>query len=414
MSAELAGQPWLTAPATAAVMDALEASGGKACARFVGGAVRNALLGCEVDDVDIATTLSPQEVIEALKAAGLRAIPTGLEHGTVTAISESQPFEITTLRRDVETDGRRAVVAFTEDWAEDARRRDFTLNALYADREGTVFDPVGAGLADARAGRIVFVGDARTRIAEDYLRILRFFRFHAWYGRGEADVEALEACAEMAPGMERLAAERISKELMKLLAAQSPRAALMMMATTGVLRQVAPAASNVMRLSKLVRVEAEAGAGPDALLRLAALLPDDEVEAVQTAQRLRLSNAQRARLAAALTTEPPIGGGMSQRDARRAIYEIGMQAFQDRVLLAWASDGPGEAGPWLALRKLAQDWTPPAFPLSGDDALAAGARPGPAVGEALRLVERWWVDGDFAADRAAALKALSMVVGGAS
>jgi poly(A) polymerase len=395
-------------------MDALEAAGGEACARFVGGAVRNAVLGVAIDDVDIATTLSPQAVIAALKTAGLRAIPTGVDHGTVTAISQSRPFEVTTLRKDVETDGRRAVVAFTQDWEEDARRRDFTLNALYADRAGVIFDPVGTGLADARAGRIVFVGDAETRIAEDYLRILRFFRFFAWYGRGEADVAALEACAKMAPGMARLAAERISKELLKLLAAPNPRAALMMMASTGVLAQTAPSASNVMRLAKLVRVEGEAGAAPDALLRLGALLPDDEVEAVRTAQRLRLSNAQRGRLAAALTTEPPIRRTTTSPEARRAIYEIGTQAFQDRVLLAWASDGPGETAPWLALRELARTWAPPAFPLTGDDALASGAAPGPAVGEALRLVERWWVDGDFTADRTAALRTLSAVVGGAA
>ena len=189
MTASVAGQPWLESQATQAVMRALEAAGGAGCARFVGGCVRNSLLGQPVDDIDIATRLRPEQTMAALKAAGLKAVPTGVEHGTVTGVSERRPYEITTLRRDVETDGRRAVVAFTEDWAEDAARRDFTLNALYADGEGRVFDPMGQGLSDLEARRIVFVGDAETRIREDYLRILRFFRFHAWYGRGEPDAD---------------------------------------------------------------------------------------------------------------------------------------------------------------------------------------------------------------------------------
>ena len=187
MSERLGPQPWMTAPATLAVMDALESRGGAGCARFVGGAVRNALLGQPVGDIDIAATLVPDQVIAALRAARLKAVPTGIEHGTVTAVADGRPYEITTLRRDVETDGRRAVVAFTTDWAQDAGRRDFTLNALYADRQGALLDPTGRGIADARAGRIVFVGEAKARVREDYLRILRFFRFHAWYGRGEPD-----------------------------------------------------------------------------------------------------------------------------------------------------------------------------------------------------------------------------------
>ncbi|RZJ27620.1 MAG: CCA tRNA nucleotidyltransferase, partial [Brevundimonas sp.] len=221
----LTGQDWLKSSATRAVLAALEASGGPDCARFVGGCVRNALMGRPIDDVDIATSLKPEDTEAAIRAAGLKAVPTGIAHGTVTAVSERQPFEITTLRRDVTTDGRNATVAFTDDWAEDAARRDFRLNALYADGEGQVFDPTGQGVADAAAGRIVFVGDPRTRIREDYLRILRFFRFFAWYGQGEPDVEGLEACRDLAPGISRLSAERVSKELMKLLAATDPRAA---------------------------------------------------------------------------------------------------------------------------------------------------------------------------------------------
>ena len=204
MSVSVKGQPWLESQATRAVMRALEAAGGAGCARFVGGCVRNSLLGQPVDDIDIATRLRPEQTMAALKAAGLKAVPTGVEHGTVTGVSERRPYEITTLRRDVETDGRRAVVAFTEDWAEDAARRDFRLNALYADAAGTVFDPTGGGLEDAAAGRIVFVGEAETRIREDYLRILRFFRFYAWYGRGEPDAGGLAACAALKGGMAQL------------------------------------------------------------------------------------------------------------------------------------------------------------------------------------------------------------------
>ena len=240
MSARIGPAPWMTAGETAAVLNALEAEGGPDCARFVGGCVRDALLGRPVSDVDIATTLPPDRVSRTLKAAGLRAVPTGVEHGTVTAVSGGRPFEITTLRRDVSTDGRRAVVAFTEDWLEDAERRDFTLNALYARRNGEVFDSSGRGVEDARAGRIVFMGDPVRRILEDHLRILRFFRFFAWFGRGEPDGPALAACAEHKGAIASLAAERISTELLKLLGADDPRRALRLMAQTGVLATVLP------------------------------------------------------------------------------------------------------------------------------------------------------------------------------
>src|SRR6478672_10767184 len=235
MTGRLTDQPWLTASSTRAVMAALEAAGGPGCARFVGGCVRNALIGAPVDDIDIATTLKPEETDKAIRAAGLKAVPTGIAHGTVTAVTERTPFEITTLRRDVSTDGRNATVAFTDDWAEDAARRDFRLNALYADASGEVFDPTGHGVSDAAEGRIVFVGEARTRIREDYLRILRFFRFYAWYGRGEPDAEAMAACAALAEGMTRLSAERVSKEMLKLLAAPDPRRAVAAMREAGVL-----------------------------------------------------------------------------------------------------------------------------------------------------------------------------------
>ena len=297
-------QPWMRAPETLAVMRALEAAGGAGCARFVGGCVRNVLVGRPVDDVDIATTLAPEAVIRAVETAGLKAVPTGLDHGTVTAVAKGRPFEITTLRRDVETDGRRAVVAYTTDWAEDAQRRDFRLNAVYADLGGRLFDPTGAGAADARAGRIVFVGDADTRIREDALRILRFYRFWAWYGRGEPDTAGLAACAARADLLAGLSAERVSKELLKLLAAEDPRAAVRLMDAAGVLARILPEAAARGRFERVVAIDLSQALAADPVLRLAALLPDDAAAGLAAARRLRLSNAERDRLEAALGPGP--------------------------------------------------------------------------------------------------------------
>lgn len=411
MSESIGVQPWISDPATAAVMDALEAAGGPGCARFVGGCVRNALMGLAIDDVDIATPLRPDQVIEALERAGLRAVPTGLEHGTVTAISRSKPYEITTLRRDVSTDGRRAVVAFTDDWGEDAQRRDFRFNSLYAGRDGAIFDPTGEGVADARSGRVVFVGDARTRIREDYLRILRLFRFHAWYGAAEPDPEALAACEALKDGLKGLSAERIAKELLKLLGAPDPRGALALMARTGVLAEVLPEASETARLASLVGVQAAEGWSRDAELRLAALLPDAGT-ASRAARRLRLSNAQHERLVAALSPEPQVFSAMSPKAARQAIYAAGPAAFADKVRLAWAGVEPEAAPAWRALLALGQSWRAPALPVGGEDAVAAGAARGPAVGKALREVEAWWVDQDFPEDRSAALERLRAALAG--
>ena len=418
----LADAPWRTAPTSLAVIAALEAAGGPGCARFVGGCVRNALIGQPVDDIDIATPLTPDQVIAALKAAGLKSVPTGIAHGTVTAVAYGTPFEITTLRRDVETDGRRAVVAFTDDWSQDAQRRDFRLNALYADPAGAIYDPTGAGVEDALAGRIVFVGEPATRIAEDGLRILRFFRFLAWFGRGAPDAAALAACADMKDHIAQLSAERIAKELLKLLAAQDPRAAVRLMADIGVLGEVAAEvdrssprrinqAADLSRFERLVGIESEEHIPPDPLLRLAALLPDDPAAAAATAGRLRLSNAQRDRLVAALTADGPISGDMTPPEARRAIYRLGGDTFCDRVMLAWAQATPitGSA-PWAALITLARTWPRPSFPLTGEDVMAEGRAKGPAIGEVLRGLEAEWVDGDFSADRARLIDRLKRVV----
>jgi poly(A) polymerase len=391
------GQPWLEASATRAVMTALEAAGGAGCARFVGGCVRNSLLGQPVDDIDIATLLTPDRTMAALKAAGLKAVPTGVEHGTVTGVSERRPYEITTLRRDVETDGRRAVVAFTQDWAEDAARRDFRLNALYADAEGQVFDPTGGGLDDAAAGRIVFVGQAETRIREDYLRILRFFRFYAWYGRGAPDAAGLAACAALKDGMAQLSAERVSKELLKLLAAPDPRPAVRAMDETEVLVQVLP------QVQPLTLFQALCDVTEDPVLRLSALLPADAGAAAAAAAALRLSNADRDRLIAAVAEGPVVAPDMAPAQARAALYRLGRVAFEDRLARAEAAGG-GDGG---ALRALAADWTPPRPPVNGRDLARLGVPPGPETGRLLKAFEDGWIADDFPVDgHEARLKAL--------
>ncbi len=378
-------QPWMTDKAASRVLDALEAAGGPGAARFVGGCVRDALVGFPVADIDIATPLTPDKVIAALEAAGVRAVPTGVEHGTVTAVADRRPFEVTTLRRDVETDGRRAVVAFSEDWAEDAGRRDFRLNALYADREGRLWDYVGGGVDDALAGRVVFVGDPDRRIREDYLRVLRFFRFYAWYGKGAPDADGLAACGRLKEGLTKLSAERVSKELLRLFAAPDPRPATRLMAETGVLAELLPFPLELDRFEAMVAI------GEEPELRLSALLPDDPAVVAMAAERLRLSNPQRDRL---LGAAAPVDLGLDAKGARAAIYRAGNATFADRVRRAWAADlARGEEA-----RKLldkAKSWEPPRFPLGGSDVMALGIPMGPEVGRLLREVETWWVEHDF-------------------
>lgn len=413
MTTEIGVQPWMSEPDTMLVIAALEARGFRGCARFVGGAVRNSVMGLVVDDIDIATTLTPDQVTEAIEAAGLRAVPTGVEHGTVTAVSGGKPFEITTLRRDVSTDGRNATVTFTQSWEEDARRRDFRFNALYADADGKVFDPTGHGVEDARAGKVMFVGDPLTRLREDYLRILRFFRFHAWYGRGEPDPAALAACRALKGMLAGRSAERVQKELLKLLAAPDPREALRLMVKAQILPEILPLARDLSRVESLIDIETRMAAEPDATLRLAALLPDDPKAGAATAERLRLSNASRDRLVAALDPEPKLTSWMSPRAARRAIWKAGASGFADRARLAWAAaDKTATAPQWQALLALGQTWTPPAFPIGGEEVAAAGVPKGPLIGEVLREVEAWWVDHDFPDDRLAALEQLKAVAQG--
>lgn len=409
----LEAAPWLADPAAAAVLDALETAGGPDCARFVGGCVRNALMGRPVVDVDLATRLEPPAVVAALEATGLKAVPTGLDHGTVTAVSGGRGFEITTLRRDVETDGRRAIVAFTSDWAEDAARRDFTLNALYADRRGRVFDPTGQGLAAVREGRIAFVGEAGLRIREDHLRILRYFRFLACYGRGAPDPAAAAACAAQAASLATLPAERVLKELLALLGAADPRPAVRLMADTGVLAQVLPHAGDLARFEGLCEVEGLEGTAPDPLLRLGALFPAAPADVAREAERLRLSGAQRDRLIAAAGREPRLTSWMSPRQMRRALHLLGPDVVRDRLRLAWALSPDGPASPdWRGQIAQAQAWTPRTLGLSGADVVAAGARPGPVVGEALRELETWWMDEDFPDDAAVLRERLAAILRG--
>src|SRR6478672_1418122 len=390
MTGRLTDQPWLTASSTRAVMAALEAAGGPGCARFVGGCVRNALIGAPVDDIDIATTLKPEETDKAIRAAGLKAVPTGIAHGTVTAVTERTPFEITTLRRDVSTDGRNATVAFTDDWAEDAARRDFRLNALYADAEGQVFDPTGHGVGAAEAGRIVFVGDPETRITEDYLRILRFFRFFAWYGRGEPAPAALAACRKLAPGMSRLSAERVSKELMKLLAAPDPRPAMAAMEAAGVLKQLLPEAS-------LTLFDAAVGLSDDPVVRLMALFPAEEPVVRDVSTRLRFANATRDRLVGSALASPAIDLSMSEPKARAAVYRHGSRAVTDALHRRWA-EASGRSEDARRLLRLVQDWTPPNLPVGGRQVAKLGVEPGPETGRLLRAFEESWIADDFPAE----------------
>jgi poly(A) polymerase len=305
------------------------------------------------------------------------------------------------------------VVAFTTDWSEDAARRDFRLNALYADAAGRLFDPTGHGVADARAGAIVFVGEPQDRIREDALRILRFFRFLAWYGRGEPDAASLAACAELKDLAANLSAERVAKELLTLLGADDPRAALRLMAAAGVLSVVLPEATHLARFERLVAIESELMFGEDALLRLAALLPADPQVAEAVADRLRLSNAQRARLAAAAAPDPAIVSWMSPKAVRQAVYRLGAEPFCDKVMLAWAaSDRPAAGVQWRALLPMARSWPRPSLPLTGEEVMAAGVPEGPMVGKVLAEIDTWWADNDFPQDKLSLIERLKAVAQG--
>ena len=405
-------QPWMRAPATVRVLSAVTSTG--AVARFVGGCVRDAILERPVHDIDIALAMPPDQVMRLLQDAGITAVPTGIAHGTVTAVIDGQTFEITTLRADIETFGRRAKVAFVDDWMADAARRDFTFNAMFAAPDGTLYDPFG-GQADLRAGCVRFVGDAATRIGEDVLRLLRYFRFHAYYGRTAPDDAALQACAASAHLLPTLSGERVAGELLRLLGAPAPAEILQLMADRDVLRHVLPDATAIATLRELVSIEDRRG-DVDALRRLGAVLAVDGTGAAAVADRLRLSNRRKRRLTAIAEPGPVPNPAMPAATRRHFLYQSGVTAYRDRVMISWAEarndtdNRGGTAEAWEAVLALADTWTAPAFPLRGTDALARGLSPGPAVGNILRGLETWWIDGDFRADRAACLAELDRVL----
>ncbi len=372
---------FLSEPALAPVLAALPE------ARIAGGAVRDVLLGRPVADVDLATPRTPDAVIEALTEAGIRAVPTGLGHGTVTAVSQGRGFEVTTLRRDVATDGRHAVVAFTTDWREDAARRDFTINALSMTRDGDVFDYFG-GIADLRGGVLRFVGDPATRIAEDFLRILRFFRFLARGAARTADPAAVAAIRAGVPGLGRLSAERVWHELSRILGAPEPRATVRLMAELGVLPAVIPEGADAGRLERLL----SGGAPADPLLRLAALLTGDPTA---VATRLRLSIAERDRLLA-WHTAPLARPEADDITLRRLLAEYPPETLIGRTWLAF-----GFGAKWDALRQQLASMPRPVFPLEGRDVVALGVAPGPRVGALLRELREWWLQGGCTADASA-------------
>jgi tRNA nucleotidyltransferase/poly(A) polymerase len=383
---------WLKRPESRHVFAALSGNGVET--RAVGGAVRNTLLGERVKEIDLATTARPEQVIALAKKAGLKPVPTGIEHGTVTVIADGVPFEVTTLRSDVETFGRQATVAFTKDWEEDARRRDFTLNALYAGSDGTVFDPLD-GYADLLAGRVRFIGDAEARIKEDYLRILRFFRFNAYYGKGPLDDAGLKAAVKLHGGLERLSAERVSAEMRSLLVAPQAMRAVAALFDFGLLVRLLGGVPRFARFERLVAIEEALGVEPEAMLRLAALGVFVQEDASRLAARLRLSNAERAvlELGAAELSELP-----DENVAKRALYRGGSSDFARHVLLAWAnSSASPEDKAWRAALALPARWQVPTFPLRGSDVMTLGDLKGPEVGKMLRRLEAEWIGGGFVA-----------------
>lgn len=406
-------QPWMTSPATRALLDALQAQGSEV--RFVGGCVRDAVKGLPIKDVDLATPDRPETVISLLKSADLKAIPTGIDHGTVTAISGGHAYEITTLREDVETDGRRAVVAYTDDWVRDAARRDLTINALSCRPDGTLFDPFG-GLSDLRLGQVRFVGNAQERISEDYLRLLRFFRFHAFYGQGELDPEGLAASERLAPNLTGLSGERVREELLRLLSAKKPLPVLEAMARSGVLKILLPEVRpDCLLLASLMEIEETS----DPLVRLAALLDGGGEEAIAVSGRLRLSRQQSDRLYAFKTggrelTDWPPDIGQATAAVRQSLYDLGAELTRDLLRLDWARRSADEkktgkkpeSQELSAILTVTDAWDGPVFPLRGRDALAMGAQAGPALGDALDRVEAWWRRADFSPDRDACLAQL--------
>lgn len=400
----LAHEPWLNAGPLRRVFAAVEAAGGEI--RVNGGAVRNSLLGEPVADIDLSTTLTPERMMEVALAAGFAVHPTGLQHGTVTVVCDHHPFEVTTLRVDEETDGRWAKVAFTGDWRSDAHRRDFTMNALYCAPDGEIFDFVD-GYGDVLKRKVRFVGAPSRRIKEDFLRILRFFRFHARYGRGAPDAEGLAACTRLRRGLDGLAAERIRQEFMKLIVARRALATLKIMRESRILAHALPIDPDFRSFRRMTETDKAFGLIADPLLRLAALTS----EPLALRQRLRLTNDETTRLR---RIESSISPSPALRDAerRRVLYHLGVRGWSDAIRVAWAKGRAGTDDPaWRELLALPQSWPPPRFPLSGRDLLDAGLAPGPAIGRILGRLEDWWIASDFVPDKQALLARVEMARG---
>ena len=394
----IADASWLTTGPLGKLLAVLDRDGEEA--RVVGGAVRNVLIGQAVGEVDLATTALPPEVVRRVEAAGFKAVPTGIEHGTVTVVVDHRPFEVTTLREDVETFGRHAVVRFGRDWRADAARRDFTINALSLSRDGVVHDYVG-GLADIAVRRVRFIGEAAARIAEDYLRVLRFFRFHAAYGVGLPDPEGLRACIEARDNLDRLSRERVRMELMKLLVAVHTVPTLAVMAESGLLGPVLAGVPYLAAIGNMAKLEAALALAADPVRRLGALAVMVAEDAERLWQRLRLTNAEHDRLASMADAWWRVAPG-DEGGARALLYRLGPERFIDRVLLAWArSDAGAAAEPWRAMASLPQRWTAPAFPIKARDLIARGVARGRGLGAALAQAERAWIARGFPADKGA-------------
>ena len=388
---------WLAEPALGAVFDMIDNLGEQS--RVVGGAVRNSLLGLPVADLDVATTALPDAVMAAAEQAGLKAVPTGIDHGTVTIVSHGQAFEVTTLREDIETHGRHATVRFGKNWQHDAERRDFTMNALYVDRYGTIHDPVG-GYQDCLARRVRFIGKADDRIQEDYLRILRFFRFHAQFGRGALDAAGLSAAIRNRDGLRRLSRERIGQEVLRLIVAPKASTTVEALADAGLSPILFGGVTWPQRLSRLVMIEAAHGRRPSPAARLAALTSVIDEDVDRLADRLRLSNALREAVHLAVRIGYRLTAPAEETEMRKMLYRSDPDSYQDAVLYAWSrTQATVEDAEWRHMLELPLRWTAPRFPISGKDLLALGHDPGTAIGDALETAERRWIEGDFAAHR---------------
>jgi poly(A) polymerase len=401
---------WLTEGPVAALLGVLNRDGEEA--RVVGGAVRNALLGEPHGDIDIATTALPEEATRRVEAAGFKAVPTGIEHGTVTVVIGGKPFEVTTLRQDVETYGRKAKVAFGRDWKTDAERRDFTINALSVAPDGALHDYVG-GLADLAGRRVRFIGDPQKRIGEDYLRILRFFRFHAAYGAGAPDAAGLHACIVERAGLDALSRERVRMEFLKLLLASRSVATLVVMQETGLLGRVLAGVPLLASFENMRKVEAALGLAADPVRHLAALGTRVVEDAERLWERLRLTNLEHERLRAMATQWHGLSPAIGEGAARALLYRIGRDHFLDRVLIAWTRSDAGAAdATWQVLATLPLRWTAPTFPLKAADFMARGVPQGPALGAALRAAEEAWIAADFPMDSSSLAAITARIVSG--